>query len=139
MLPWFLAFGISPAGGVLETRTEKVTATQQIALETLEVRHTAGVGAKKGDRVTVSYRFESAGTLLVDSERLGVPFTFVLGDEEVPSAFQLGVQGLQLKGYRKAKASPLAFGEGFAQRWPELKSQVTFEITVIGLERPKAP
>jgi predicted lipoprotein with Yx(FWY)xxD motif len=139
MLPWFLAFGTSPASGVMESRTEKVTALQQVALETLEVRHTSGPGAKAGDRVTVRYRFESDGKVLVDTERLGLTYTFVLGDDDVPVVFQSGVQGLQLKGYRKARASSSAFGDGFAQRWPNLKSAVTFEITVIGLERPTLP
>ncbi|MFM9874274.1 MAG: FKBP-type peptidyl-prolyl cis-trans isomerase [Fimbriimonadaceae bacterium] len=139
MLPWFLAFGTSPSAGVTETRTETVTVTQQVAVETLEVKHTSGPGAKVGDRVTVRYKFESGGTVLVDSERMGVTFTFVLGDDDVPAAFQSGVKGLQLKGYRRARAIPSAFGDGFADRWPNLKTPVTFEITVVGLERPVVP
>lgn len=123
----------------METRTESVTALQQVALETIEVRHTSGPGAKIGDRVTVRYRFLTDTQVLVDSERLGITFTFILGDEDVPVAFQRGVQGLQLKGYRKAKANPVSLGDGFADRWPDLKSPVTFEITVVGLERPVTP
>ena len=139
MLPWFLAYYGTPVGEPLNTRTETVSASQQLGIETLDVLHTAGIHAKAGDRVTVRYKFTMGDKVLADSERLGVLYTFVLGDGTVPDAFEAGVTGLQLKGYRKARVNPVTLGAAFGDRWPVAKESVIFEVTVIGLERPAAP
>lgn len=139
MLPWFLAYAGSPVGESLQTRTTVVVEAQALAIETLEIRRTAGLQARNGDRVTVRYRFWDEDRVLVDSERLGVDFTFTIGDGSVPDVFESGVLGLQERGYRKARVSPLALGSGFESRWPGLNKKVVFEVQVVAIQRPNTP
>jgi hypothetical protein len=143
MLPWLLTYSGTVTGPVqtepLKTKTVQVRSAQALAIETLELRRTAGVHAKEGDRVTVRYRFFDENRVLVDSDRMGIEFTFTLGDGSVPDVFEMGVSGLQLKGFRRARVNPSALGDGFESRWPEVKKSVTFEVTLVGLSRPSSP
>lgn len=143
MLPWLLTYSGTVTGPVqtelLKTKTVEVRSSQAVAIETLELRRTAGVHAKEGDRVTVRYRFFDENRVLVDSDRMGIEFTFTLGDGSVPDVFEMGVSGLQLKGFRRARVNSSALGDGFESRWPEVKKSVTFEVILVGLSRPSSP
>ncbi|ARU40509.1 hypothetical protein CCB80_04885 [Armatimonadetes bacterium Uphvl-Ar1] len=143
MLPWLLTYSGTVTGPVqtepLKTKTVQIRSAQAVPIETLELRRTAGVHAKEGDRVTVRYRFFDENRVLVDSERMGFEFSFTLGDGSVPDVFDMGVSGLQLKGFRRARVNPSALGDGFESRWPEVKKSVTFEVTLVGLSRPSSP
>lgn len=139
MVPWFIAFYASPAGEVVNSRTETVSAAHQVGIQTLEVTHTSGVHARDGDRLTIRYRFVSGGRTLANTELLGSGFTFTLGEDLVPNAVEDAARGLQLWATRKATVDATQLGPGFAERWPEVHGTVVFEITVVGLVRPGTP
>jgi FKBP-type peptidyl-prolyl cis-trans isomerase (trigger factor) len=144
MLPWFLTTLAPPLTGgqtlkPLSVRTETVVARQSVAFETLEVRRTSGISAQVGDVVTVHYRVLSGDRVLADSELLGVNYSVTLGAGDAPFAIELGMKGLQVKGYRRFKVDARDLGEGFADRWPEVAGAVVIELTVIEIARPATP
>ena len=71
-----------------------------------------GPKAALGDEVTVHYRmWLQEGGLVDSSYERATPISFVLGDGEVPPAFELGVVGMRLFGRRRILAPPhLGYG-----------------------------
>jgi len=135
MLPWLLVFMPSTKLEPMRTQFQTVVSQKRAAMETIEVRRTAGIQVQVGDRVTVHYRFRQGEVIFMDSERMGVQFTFTIGQSEVPDVFEMAVSGLQRGGYRKAVIQGTSLGEEFLSRWPSVKSDLTLEVTLVEISR----
>lgn len=135
MLPWLLVLMPPTKMEPMRTQLQTVVSQKRSVMETIEVRRTAGIQAQIGDRVTVHYRFRQGNVIFMDSERLGVQFTFTIGQGEVPDVFELAVNGLQRGGYRKAVIQGTSLGEEFLSRWPLVKGDLTMEVTLIEISR----
>lgn len=130
MLPWFLVFMPPSTAEPMRTQLQSVVLEKRVAMETLEVRRTAGIQVTNGDRVTVHYRLRQGNVIFMDSERMGVQFTFTVGMGTVPDILDTAAIGLQKGGYRKAVIQGTSLGDEFLERWPMVKGDLTLELTV---------
>ncbi|RDW42211.1 hypothetical protein B0I73DRAFT_68614, partial [Yarrowia lipolytica] len=89
--------------------------------------------AKVGSKVGVRYVGKLANGKVFDSNSKGKPFYFSVGKGEVIRGWDIGVQGMKVKGERRIIIPPgMAYGK---QKLPGIppNSQLTFDVKVVNI------
>lgn len=93
-----------------------------------------GPSAKVGSKVGVRYVGKLANGKVFDSNSKGKPFYFSVGKGEVIRGWDIGVQGMKVKGERRIIIPPgMAYGK---QKLPGIppNSQLTFDVKVVNIK-----